>query len=94
MTTDISKIQISEAALELAEEITLADLLESPVSMADTVSMISNIIRHGNDYSDIKQTEDIAMELRVFRINQAIDSDTRTALFNHLRDRRTNDGHR
>jgi hypothetical protein len=89
MTTDISRLTISDEALKLAETITLADLLESPVTMADTVSMISNILRHGAQYNEIKENTDVLIELNIFRINQLIDSDTRTAIFHHLRDRRS-----
>ena len=89
MTTDISRLTISDEALKLAESITLADLLESPVTMADTVSMISNILRHGAQYNEIKENTDVLIELNIFRINQLIDSDTRTAIFHHLRDRRS-----
>ncbi|MFZ9866303.1 MAG: hypothetical protein ACO3EI_05705 [Candidatus Limnocylindrus sp.] len=89
MTTDISRLTISDEALKLAESITLADLLESPVTMADTVSLISNILRHGAQYNELKQDEDVQIELTMFRINQLIDSDTRTAIFHHLRDRRS-----
>ena len=88
MTTELPKITFSKDVLALAGTITLADLLESPMTMADTVSMLSNISRHGGDYNHLKQDADFELELLLFRVNQMIDSDTRTALFHHLRDRR------
>jgi len=88
MTTDLPKLTFSKDLLALAGTITLADLLESPMTMADTVSMLSNVCRHGGDYNHLKQDADFELELLLFRVNQLIDGDTRTALFNHLRDRR------
>ena len=88
MTTDLPKLTFSKDLLALAGTITLADLLESPMTVADTVSMLSNIARHGGDYNHLKQEADFELELLLFRVNQLIDGDTRSALFSHLRDRR------
>ena len=88
MTTKFTVPELPDETVRLAERITLADLLDSPVSRADTVSMISNVIRHGGDYAPLKGEDDTLLELDLFRVHQSIDGDTRTALFNHLRDRR------
>ena len=88
MNNDISRITFSDDVMALAGTITLADLLESPMAMADTVSMIANITRHGGDYNHLKQDADYDLELLLFRISQSIDGQTRSLLFSHLRNRR------
>ena len=88
MTTDFTTPALPDETIRLAERITLADLLDSPVTRADTVSMIANIIRHGGDYAPLKGEDDTLLELDLFRVHQSIDADTRNALFQHLRDRR------
>ena len=90
MTTDFTTPELPDETIRLAERITLADLLDSPVTRADTVSMISNVIRHGGDYAPLKGEDDTLLELDLFRVHQSIDGDTRNALFSHLRDRRGN----
>ena len=90
MTTDFTTPALPDETIRLAERITLADLLDSPVTRADTVSMISNVIRHGGDYAPLKGEDDTLLELDLFRVHQSIDADTRNALFSHLRDRRGN----
>ena len=90
MTTKFTIPELPDETIRLAERITLADLLDSPVTRADTVSMISNVIRHGGDYSPIKGEDDTLLELDLFRVHQAIDQDTRNELFQHIRDRRAN----
>ena len=90
MTTDFTTPELPDETIRLAERITLADLLDSPVTRADTVSMISNVIRHGGDYAPLKGEDDTLLELDLFHVHQSIDADTRNALFSHLRDRRGN----
>ena len=90
MTTDFTTPALPDETIRLAERITLADLLDSPVTRADTVSMISNVIRHGGDYAPLKGEDDPLPELDLFRVQQSVDADTRNALFQHLRDRRCN----
>ena len=90
MTTNLTIPELPDETIRLAERITLADLLDSPVTRADTVSMISNVIRHGGDYAPLKGEDDTLLELDLFRVHQSIDGDTRNALFSHLRDRRGN----
>ena len=90
MTTKPQVPEVPDETVRLAERITLADLLDSPVTRADTVSMISNVIRHGGDYAPLKGEDDTLLELDLFRVHQSIDGDTRNALFSHLRDRRGN----
>ena len=94
MTTKPQVPEVPDETVRLAERITLADLLDSPVTRADTVSMISNVIRHGGDYAPLKGEDDTLLELDLFRVHQSIDADTRNAIFQHLRDRRANDGNR
>jgi len=88
MTTNLTIPELPDETIRLAERITLADLLDSPVTRADTVSMISNVIRHGGDYAPLKGEDDTLLELDLFRVHQSVDADTRNALFQHLRDRR------
>ena len=88
MTTSFNIPELPDETIRLAERITLADLLDSPVTRADTVSMISNVIRHGGDYAPLKGEDDTLLELDLFRVHQSVDADTRNALFQHLRDRR------
>ena len=90
MTTNLTIPELPDETIRLAERITLADLLDSPVTRADTVSMIANVIRHGGDYAPLKGEDDTLLELDLFRVHQSIDADTRNALFSHLRDRRGN----
>ena len=90
MTTNFTIPELPDETVRLAERITLADLLDSPVTRADTVSMISNVIRHGGDYAPLKDEDDTRLELDLFRVHQSVDADTRNALFQHLRDRRCN----
>jgi len=88
MTTKFTIPELPDETIRLAERITLADLLDSPVTRADAVSMISNVIRHGADYAPLKGEDDTLLELDLFRVHQSVDADTRNALFQHLRDRR------
>jgi len=88
MTTSFNIPELPDETIRLAERITLADLLDSPVTRADTVSMLSNVIRHGGDYAPLKGEDDTLLELDLFRVHQSVDADTRNALFQHLRDRR------
>ena len=90
MTTNLTIPELPDETIRLAERITLADLLDSPVTRADTVSMISNVIRHGGDYAPLKGEDDTLLELDLFRVHQSVDADTRNAIFQHLRDRRGN----
>lgn len=90
MTTKFTIPELPDETIRLAERITLADLLDSPVTRADAISMISNVIRHGGDYAPLKGEDDTLLELDLFRVHQSVDADTRNALFQHLRDRRGN----
>lgn len=90
MTTDLTLPDLPDETIRLAERITLADLLDSPISKADAVSMVANVIRHGGDYAPLKGEDDTLLELDLFRVHQSVDADTRNALFQHLRDRRGN----
>ena len=90
MTTNLTIPELPDETIRLAERITLADLLDSPVTRADAVSMISNVIRHGGDYAPLKGEDDTLLELDLFRVHQSVDADTRNAIFQHLRDRRGN----
>jgi hypothetical protein len=72
----------------LAEDITLADLLDSPATACDAISLISNIINSGWMYADIKTANDISIERVLFTISQAYGVEARHYAFGHLRDRR------
>jgi len=88
MNNDFSRITFSDDVMALAGTITLADLLESPMAMADAVSMIANVARHGGEYNHLKQDTDYELELLLFRMIQSIDPETRNVLFSHLQKRR------
>ena len=94
MTTKPQVPEVPDETVRLAERITLADLLDSPVTRADTVSMLSNVVRYGGDYASPKGEDDALLELDLFRVQKSIDGDTRRAIFQYLRDRRANDGNR
>ena len=72
----------------LAEDITLADLLNSPSTVCDAISLISNIINHAWVYPDLKTPDDISLERDLFAISQAYGIDARRLAFDHLRQRR------
>lgn len=72
----------------LAEDITLADLLNSPSTVCDAISVISNILNNAWLYADLKQPEDISLERDLFTISQAYGVEARHLAFDHLRQRR------
>ena len=72
----------------LAEDITLADLLNSPSTVCDAISLISNIINHAWMYPDLMTPDDISLERDLFAISQAYGIDARRLAFDHLRQRR------
>jgi hypothetical protein len=81
-------IPMPEHICDIAEDITLADLLNSPSMACDAISLIANIINNAWFYSDIKTTEDLTIELDLFAISQAYGVQARQLAFSHLRDRR------
>jgi len=72
----------------LAEEITLADLLCSPSTVCDAISLMSNILNNAWIYTDLKTPDDINLERDLFAVSQAYDGDPRRTAFDHLRQRR------
>lgn len=72
----------------LAKDITLADLLDSPATACDAISLMSNIINSGWMYADIKSQDEISLERDLFTISQAYGVEARHYAFGHLRDRR------
>lgn len=77
-----------ERIRQLAEEITLADLLDSPSTVCDALSLMSNIINHAWVYPDLKTPDDISLEQDLFTISQAYGMEARRLAFDHLRQRR------
>ena len=77
-----------ERIRSLAKEITLADLLDSPTTVCDAISLMCNIINSGWMYADIKNAHDISIERDLFTISQAYGVEARHYAFGHLRDRR------
>jgi predicted Zn-dependent peptidase len=73
---------------QLAEEITLADLLCSPSTVCDAISLMSNILSNAWIYTDLKTPDDINLERDIFAVSQAYDGEPRRAAFEHLRQRR------
>lgn len=72
----------------LAEEITLADLLDSPSTVCDAISVICNVLNHGWLYTDLKTPDDISIERDLFTISQAYGIEARHLAFAHIRERR------
>jgi len=77
-----------ERIRQLAEEITLADLLDSPSTVCDALSLMANIINHAWVYPDLKTPDDISLERDLFTISQAYGLEARRHAFEHLRQRR------
>lgn len=82
------KINISDEVLDLAEDITLADLLQSPIAVCDTISLLYNIINSTNVYGDHASPDDAALELSCYRLVKLLGNRARQLSFDHLRDRR------
>jgi hypothetical protein len=82
------RLPMPDRVCELAEEITLADLLNSPSTVCDAISLMSNIINHAWIYADLKTPDDISLERDLFTISQAYGVDARRLAFDHLRQRR------
>lgn len=81
-------IPMPERIRGLASEITLADLLDSPTTVCDAISMICNIINSSWCYALDKTPREIATEMDLFTISQAYGVEARHYAFGHLRDRR------
>lgn len=81
-------IPVPDRIREMAEDITLADLLNSPVMACDAISLIANIITNAWFYSDLKTAEELSIERDLFAISQAYGVQARQLAFSHLRDRR------
>jgi len=73
---------------ELAEDITLADLLDSPVMVCDAISLMANIINNGWFYSEIQSSADLSIQHDLYAISQSYGAQARRLAFSHLRDRR------
>ena len=81
-------LNFSEFTLEMAEKITLADLLQCPASSADTISLISNVSKHSSLYAAMMEPEDQELELLIHRLNNMLDGNQRQLAFAHLQQRR------
>lgn len=77
-----------ERIRSLAKEITLADLLDSPTTVCDAISLMCNIISNSWCYTQQKTSREIAIEMDLFTISQAYGVEARHLAFGHLRDRR------
>jgi hypothetical protein len=73
---------------ELAQDITLADLLDSPVMACDAISLMANIINNGWFYSGLQSNADLSIERDLYAISQSYGAQARQLAFSHLRDRR------
>ena len=73
---------------QLAEDITLADLLCSPSTVCDAISLMSNILNNAWIYNDLKTPDDISLERDIYAVSQAYNGEPRHAAFEHLRQRR------
>jgi hypothetical protein len=82
------RLPMPDRVRELAEEITLADLLSSPSTVCDAISLMSNIINHAWVYPELKTPDDISLERDLFTISQAYGVEARRLAFDHLRQRR------
>ena len=82
------RLPMPDRVRELAEEITLGDLLNSPSTVCDAISLMANIINHAWVYGDLKTPDDISLERDLFTISQAYGLEARRNAFEHLRQRR------
>lgn len=82
------RLPMPDRIRELAEDITLADLLASPSTVCDAISLICNILNNAWLYADLKTPDDISLERDLFTISQAYGIEARHLAFSHLRDRR------
>ncbi len=72
----------------IAEDITLADLLNSPTTSCDAINVICNIVNNGWLYAEMKSPDDISLECDLFAISQAYGIEARHLAFAHIRERR------
>lgn len=72
---------LSAAALKLAGTITLADLLQNPVTECWTVSMIGNALRSAALSPELGTEQEDAQMMRLFKVNGLIDGDHRQECF-------------
>ena len=82
------RLVMPERIRKLAENVTLADLLDSPTTASDAISLISNIVNHGWVYAELKSPDDLSIERDLFAISQAYGIESRHLAFNHMRERR------
>ncbi len=82
------RLPMPDRVRELAEEITLGDLLNSPSTVCDAISLMANIINHAWVYGNLKTPDDISLERDLFTISQAYGLEARRNAFEHLRQRR------
>jgi hypothetical protein len=82
-------IDISEAMLDIAEQITLADLLECRTSRADALAMISSFTRNSSRYDcpGGLTADEERVELVCMRVTVATSGDQRARAFAHLKER-------
>lgn len=82
------RLPMPDRIRHLAEDITLADLLSSPSTVCDAISLISNILNNAWLYPELKQPADVSLERDLFTISQAYGVEARHLAFDHLRQRR------
>ena len=72
---------LTDDALKTASRITLADLLECPITQCWAISMICNSLKSSTKFDDIAEEEDELLAFRLFKINNTLDATERQASF-------------
>jgi hypothetical protein len=72
---------LTDDALKTASRITLADLLECPITQCWTISMICNALKSSTKFGGVTEEEDEILAFRLFKINNALDQAERQAAF-------------
>lgn len=72
--------EFTDAFLETAKKITLADLLDTPFTQPWTFSMIANSCNCSHHFANSSETDDI-LEMRLNKIMRSVPYDERKELF-------------
>tara|TARA_R100001163_G_C5025886_1_gene167446 strand:- start:341 stop:628 length:288 start_codon:yes stop_codon:yes gene_type:complete len=90
-------IRIPDSVLELADKVTLKDLLQSPSFQCFVVSAVGNGVRNSNSFREVMDEGDEFLQFRLHQLMGAIPYETRRAcydevgrIFQERKDRRHN----
>ena len=79
---------IKDSTLDLAESITLADLLENVHTHDDTVSMLANVSKYLAHINADLGPDDEELAFDLHRVSMTISNEEKNQAFQRLRDRR------